>query len=44
MEHAVIGNRNDIGSRGDESPGIESSYRFKGRGSDFQNGSPPMIN
>lgn len=44
MENAVNGNRNEIGSRGDESLGIESTYRFKGRGSDFQNGSPPMIN
>ena len=35
MDNAVIGNRNEIGSRGDESLGIESTYRFKGRGSDF---------
>lgn len=25
-------------SRGDESVGVESTYRFKGRGTDFQNG------
>lgn len=35
--------RDELNSRGDESLGVESSYRFKGRGSDFQNGSPLVV-
>lgn len=30
-------NRDEMISRGEESLGVESSYRFKGRGSEFQN-------
>lgn len=33
--HGEQPRREEIASRGDESLGVESSYRFKGRGSDF---------
>jgi len=38
LEGIQVDNKNDeLISRGEESQGVESSYRWKGRGSEFQN-------